>query len=203
MTTSTLKLISDSAEDFANIVWPHIIKTPLVGGGTLLPVEAQTSEGFSEILDVIAGIDVLQFSQAPLFVRGIASRVQWHKCYRSFSIRTVLKSGQETEIQKRLNTIKNLSSTGGLFPFLTVQAYISEPKGKLLAAAVIKTQELLGIAEYLYQHKQQNKLKTHPSLYNFITNEDGSEFMYLSWKYLIHKGVLKECNVIDLQATEE
>lgn len=38
MNSEVARLLSDSAKDFANIVWPKIQTLPLIGGGQLQPI---------------------------------------------------------------------------------------------------------------------------------------------------------------------
>lgn len=46
--------LSDSARDFQAVVWPQVAALPLVGGGTLRPVEAVAATSFKDELDLLA-----------------------------------------------------------------------------------------------------------------------------------------------------
>jgi len=194
--SNAVELIGDSAKDFLNIVWPRVSQLPIIGGGKLKPVESVTEKGFGIKLDTLAGIDAWQVTENPSGIRGIASRVQWvggKKRYDSFTIRTELASGNETEMQKRLRAINN-PEEGCLYPHLTVQAFLNEKGGKLLSVAAIKTKELVLQANVLLSCKE--KLRDNPSLYGFIKLEDGTEFLFMRWKYLKFHKILDDNNII-------
>lgn len=197
MNTLIAEQLNDSAQDFVSIVWPHISTTPIVNGGRILPVEAFAEREFKEELDLLAGIDALQVQYSPTAMRGLASRVQWGVRHDSFTIRTRLPSGQETEFHKRLRAIRNRDE-GHLYPHLTIQAFLSERRGTLLSAAAIRTLELIETASILVENRES--LRPRPDLYGFVLNPDGTEFLFLKWKYLIFKGVLDIANIIDPSA---
>jgi hypothetical protein len=185
--------LSESARDFQNIVWPLVSKTPLVDGGLIRPVEAVAEKDFKDELDLLAGIDAWQVQYNPTAMRGIASRVQWGGSHDSFSVRTRLPSGNETEFQKRLRAIQN-SDSGHLFPHVTIQAYLNVPGGILLAAAAIKTIDLISAAALLMENRA--KLYPRPEFYGFISNTDGTEFLYMRWSYLQYKGLLNNKDIV-------
>ncbi|MEI2454852.1 hypothetical protein [Lysobacter firmicutimachus] len=185
--------LSDSARDFQDIVWPQIAALPLIQGGDLRPVEAVAEKNFRDELDLLSGIDAWHILDGRAGMRGIASRVQWGQAHSSFTIRTRVASGQETEFHKRLRAIRNIDE-GHLYPHLTVQAYLDERKGQLLAAAVVRTRELIETAAVLVEKRE--RLRPLPHLYGFRPNADGTEFLYLNWAYLIHKTVLSEENIV-------
>lgn len=189
--------LSGSARDFQNIVWPLVSQTPLVGGGLIRPVEAVAEKNFKDELDLLAGIDAWQVQYTPSAMRGIASRVQWGGSHDSFSVRTHLPSGNETEFQKRLRAIQNLDS-GHLFPHLTIQAYLDASGGNLLAAAAIKTVDLINAAAMLVENRE--KLNYRPDFYGFIANPDGTEFLYMRWPYLIYKKLLNDQDIVRIQS---
>ncbi len=193
MNTVIAAQLSDSARDFAAIVWPHIAAVPLVNGGEIRPVEAVAEKHFKDELDLLAGIDAWHIQYAPTAMRGIASRVQWGTCHHSFSIRTKVASGHETEFQKRLRAIQH-QDEGHLYPHLTIQAFLDERGGKLLAAAAVRTQDLIANAAVLVENR--SKLKPNQDLYGFMSNKDGTEFLYMKWDYLLYKGVLDGTNVV-------
>lgn len=191
--THITRALSDSARDFQEVVWPRIAATPLVGGGMIRPVEAVAEANFKDELDLLAGIDAWQILYSPSAVRGIASRVQWGACYASFTIRTRLPSGNETEFHKRLRAIEN-SDQGHLFPHLTIQAYVEQRQGRLIAAAAVSTKHLIETAAILVENRE--RLHPRPDFYGFRSNPDGTEFLYMHWDYLKYKGVLADDNVV-------
>jgi len=137
--------LGDSAFEFQRVVWPRIQRA--CGGGTLIPVESVTEAAFAKQLDVHAGVDAWQIKDSA-GMRGIASRVQWDDGrrgfpYCTFTVRRARLTGVETEYDKRLRAIR--SKEGWLFPYLTVQAFLTQPKraGVLLACAVARTVDVV------------------------------------------------------------
>ncbi|WP_034298026.1 hypothetical protein [Herbaspirillum sp. RV1423] len=193
MNTGLLASLSDSANDFKNVVWPRISTTPLVGGGVLKPVEAVAEKEFKDELDLLAGIDAWQILYDTSSIRGIASRVQWGSRHDSFSIRIAVRSGNDTEFQKRLYAIRNRQE-GPLYPHITIQAYLDRKNGSLQAAAAIKTIDLIEAAAFLMEKRES--LYSRPDFYGFIANGDGSSFIYMRWSYLIYKGLLQEADIV-------
>ena len=191
-----MEQLSDSANDFQNVVWPKVSGLPLVGGGSIRPVEAVAEKDFKDELDLLSGIDAWQIHHAPSTIRGIASRVQWGECYQSFSVRTRLPSGNETEFQKRQYAIQN-KENGHLYPHLTIQAFLNTRGGSLLAAAAIKTVDLIEAAAILVENR--TRLIQRPDFYGFIPNKDGTEFLYMRWAYLKHIARLREEDIFCAQ----
>lgn len=132
------KDLSASAYDFQHIVWPVI--APALGGGNLRPVEAVETKEFQRSLDMLAGIDAWQVVEN-VGIRGIASRVQWGDfAWDTFTIRESRDSGATTELEKRLAV--HQGEDGWLLPAFYVHAYLTEPRGRLLSAAAIRTSDL-------------------------------------------------------------
>ena len=192
MNDPLLKVLSQSAADFQNVVWPLASTFPIVGGGTLRPVEAVATADFKDDLDLLAGIDAWQVDRGIPMMRGLASRVQWGGRYDTFSIRYRLPSGQPTEFAKRITSIQNRDQ-GHLFPHFTVQAYLDQPGGKLLSCAVIETAALYMAAEEM-DNKGIFQNSYHPDKFGIKKLLDGTEFIYLHWAFLIYRGILKEEN---------
>lgn len=176
--------LTASSEDFLNIVWPQVSQMEMINGGSIKPVEAVAEKNFKDQLDLLAGIDAWQIMSQPSAIRGLASRVQWGEKRNTFTIRTRSKGGGETELEKRVRAIEN-KDNGHLYPHLTIQAYLNEKKGKLLSAAVIKTEDLITLAAFL-----KNNMKYNKNYYGTMDNEDGSQFIYIHWDYILnyHKG---------------
>jgi len=178
--------LSNSASDFANIVWPSISSAQGIGGGQIIPVEAVSSEEFSSELDVLAGVDAWQIVANNRGVRGIASRIQWGRDYRSFSIRYSTPSGAETEFQKRLRALSN-PDEGYLFPHLTVQAFLDKKGGQLLSVAAIPTRHLIEQAQRLIEWGRMEG--GSDSRFGVRSSPDGRSFLYMSWQYLANSDV--------------
>jgi hypothetical protein len=135
--------IRQSSQDFVNDVWPHV--APMIGGGAVLPIETLTADSLARDLDMLAGIDLLHYTDDG-GLRGIASRVQYNRPewasrfpWDTFTVRKARANRLQTEYQKRMRDIDH----GYLYPYLTVQAYIdSQTAGRLVSAAVVRTLEL-------------------------------------------------------------
>lgn len=136
-----------SASEFPRMVWPII--ADWCGGGDCIDVEKGTTgkpDNVPSLLDMRAGIDQLQVLPDRSGLRGIASRIQWgNKSWETFTIRESRCSGSKTELSKRSHA---LSNAGVLYPFWTVQAYITDPiNGTLLSVALAYTHELIPYAQ--------------------------------------------------------
>lgn len=194
MTPLVTHLLSQSASDFVNIVWPTVKALPLIGGGQLQPVEASSDAEFAKTLDMLAGIDAWQVLASPAAMRDLASRVQWGQAHNSFTVRIALPSGGETEYHKRIRAL-NQPEQGFLYPQLTVQAYLDQPGGTLLSAAVVRTADLFAKARLLVENRLKLRLDERSTLFGFRKNRDDTEFLYMNWSYLLHEGVLAAENV--------
>jgi len=104
-------------------------------------VEGVTVDDIAKQLDMLSGIDA--WSIAPVGMRGVALRIQTgQKNWHTFTIRKSRQSGAKTEFEKRKYAIEN----GYLYPFYTVQAYVTNDN-KLLAYAVARTQDIISAIE--------------------------------------------------------
>lgn len=175
--------IEKSSRVFKNIVWPAISKLPIIGGGEIQSVEDNTAKGERELIDLYSGIDAWHIDGNKM--RGVASRVGFSGNFETFTI------GFD-EFKKRIKAIEQ-SDEGWLFPHLTVQAYVD--KDSLLSAAVIRTQELIGIAKIIFE--KVNKENFDESEYFGIlpNNNSGKKFIYIRWNYLIEQGILHQKDI--------
>ena len=89
--------------------------------GELVSVEGNTLDETSRLLDTLAGIDIWWVNPKH-GMRGIASRIQPGRNWRTFTIRKDRDSGAKTEYEKRKNAIDNEF----LYPVITYQAYVGE-----------------------------------------------------------------------------
>ena len=112
----------------------------LMSGWELIPVEGQANE-VCRVLDMQCGIDYLLYSKYSGQVYGLASRVQYGRNYRTFTVRKERESGAKTEYKKRIDA----STYGGLSPQYTMQAYVKD--GEINGLAVVKTEDLLNFIE--------------------------------------------------------
>ena len=112
----------------------------LMSGWELLPVEGQSNE-VCRLLDMECGIDYLLYSKDLGQVYGLASRVQYGRNYRTFTVRKERESGAKTEYKKRTDA----KDCGGLSPHYTMQAYVKD--GEINGLALVKTEDLLNFIE--------------------------------------------------------
>jgi len=145
-------------------------------------IELLSTEG-SDILickwlDQYSGIDLIGKKNDNLMT--IASRIQWDKNYKTFTIRYKRTSGAKTEYDKRIEAIEK----GYLYPGWTLQAYmkgifdnnelIDENSLKILGCAVVRTDEL-------YRFITEEKIIFHNT-----ANHEGNEFIYVYWDHIKH-----------------
>lgn len=170
--------MSSSTRAFVEVVWPAL--TPVLGGESqYMPIEGIAGHELAHQLDMVAGIDGFQIRHDRLFMRGIATRVQWirtgSKPYDTFSIRVSRPSGGITERDKRLVAVQ-FRAYGPLFPDLTIQAYLREKTNELLSVGVVKTVDLFRCV-----HK-------HPSGIRRKAGNGGEEFEAYPFEYLREHG---------------
>lgn len=130
--------LKQSSKAFLELAWPKLSKK--LGGGEIMPVETVTDSTFADALDQLAGIDAWQVFGNRDGIRGIASRMQPDRNFRTFTIRYRRMQGRETEWKKRVRAIDD--KRGALFPFLTVQGYYNSAQNHLLSVAAIRTLDL-------------------------------------------------------------
>ena len=148
--------IRRSADDFVTVVWPVI--GPLMGGGTIIPVEAVTEDRMAKHLDVYAGIDAWQILPDNS-MRGIGSRVRYGRTYNDFTVRARLSSGGDTEWQKRLLAVTH-PHLGLLSPQWTVTAYLNAQDRTVTSAAAVKTESLI---RFIQAHLATLELQSTPT----------------------------------------
>ena len=131
---------SDMKESRKWIERAEPILSGLLSGWHLIPVEGKEDE-VSRILDITCGIDYLLCSEDSSNVYGIASRVQYGKNYRTFTVRKERVSGAKTEYSKRSDAL----NSGGLTPYYTMQVYIQD--GNVNGLGLVKTKDLMNFIE--------------------------------------------------------
>jgi hypothetical protein len=102
--------------DYQRHIKPALEKV-LMGG--LITVEGNTLDETAKLLDTLGGIDLWMVDKSR-GIRGVASRIQYEKNWRTFTIRAERESGAKTEYEKRKYAIDN----DYLYPVVTYQAYI-------------------------------------------------------------------------------
>jgi len=126
--------LSKSMQQFECVLRDELSKTLK---GELKVVEGITIPEMAKLLDTLAGIDVWYINKLN-GMRGIASRIQTGVNYKTFTVRNKRKSGAKTEYEKRKIAIEK----GYLYPYLTIQAYVSE-NNELLSYAIAKTEDII------------------------------------------------------------
>jgi len=171
--------LTSSAEAFMRVVWPAI--KGRLGGGEIVPVESVADKGMATMLDQRSGIDAWHLSTDKQ-VRGIASRVQWGTPWDTFTVRYSRDSGAKTEYEKRKNDIN--SSSGWLYPHLTVQAFIAGKKsecGPLLSVGIIKTRSLIDACDQIVAGNVQKN-------FGGIRPTGNATFIWAKWSWLKNAG---------------
>lgn len=112
----------------------------------ILDVEGQGN--LELMLDRYAGIDYIAMSKYGL--RGVASRIQKGKSWRTFTIRESKASGNKTEKEKRQFAIDK----DFIYPYYTIQAYVEQDK---IEYAICRTKELYKFIDDNPQKIRRNK----------------------------------------------
>ena len=120
----------------------------LLNGWRIIPVEGEDNI-ICKILDMSCGIDYLMTSPKSNIVTGMASRVQYSKNYRTFTVRKERESQSITEFDKRKDAILY----GGLYPKYTMQAYIVN--NDIDGLAIIKTKDLIEFIKCGFAEEKQ------------------------------------------------
>lgn len=124
----------------------------LLKGGNIFPVEGDDND-ICKLLDTTCGTDYLQVYEEKGLAQGVASRIQTiktgYKPYNSFTIRKDRQSGASTEFEKRRYAIGH----GGIYPYLTMQAYFDE-EDRPLSVAFAKTSDLM---DYIEKYQPDDK----------------------------------------------
>ena len=77
-------IVNDKIKPIIESFWP---------GWELIPVEGENNE-ICKLLDMSCGVDYLLYSQGFSFIYGVASRVQYGKNYRTFTVRKEREMGR-------------------------------------------------------------------------------------------------------------
>lgn len=150
-------------------------------------------------MDMYAGIDMCTIDKEHQVVQGIASRIQWGTCWRTFTIRALTDSGSfDTELKKRSMAIKK----GDMYPTWTMQAYIRhdlQDDTKILCTiGIIRTVDLFDyvMGEITDQHFTGDEffdaLQNQFSIGEVDVRKNyagGAVFLTCNWDKLINHGV--------------
>lgn len=120
----------------------------ILKGGEIMAVEGQDNE-ICEMLDRTCGTDYFHVYENSGLVWGVASRIQEYdpeknkRPFNSFTVRKARDSGTKTEYEKRKTAIEH----GGVYPFLTMQAYINVKTNEIETLAIVKTTDLMDFVD--------------------------------------------------------
>lgn len=132
---------------FVRAAQPIIEK--LMNGGQMMAVEGDENE-VCQMLDRTCGTDYFHVYKERGLVWGVASRIQdfdpsrRDKPFNTFTVRKARESGVKTEYEKRAYAIKN----NGVYPYLTMQAYVNTQNGEIQSLALCKTTDLMEYVEH-------------------------------------------------------
>ena len=120
----------------------------LLPGWTLSVVEGISDNKICTLLDLDCGIDYLLHRES--FVFGLASRVQYGKNWRTFTIRKMRESATKTEYEKRKSAI----AVEGIIPKYDMQLYVDSNNEEILGLAIAKTKDLIEFIECGYAEEK-------------------------------------------------
>ena len=144
---------------FDSFVAPALKK--ILGAKRIFSTELHNN-GLEKFLDQETGIDALIVSDDGTTYPA-ACRIQFGKCYESFTLRRSRPKGTTTEFDK-LNRAKKM---GGLMPTYHVQAFIEND------TAIIAVAETVDLLKYIDGHKDQ-----------WRKTSEGETFYYIPWRKL-------------------
>lgn len=166
-----LESLQQSCDDFNRLIKP-IAEVKLDGRFDL--VENMADE-MKRALDIQAGVD-LWLVQNTGGIRGVASRVQRGKNWRTFTIRKERRTGVETEYAKRREALNNEL----LYPALTLHGYVTADGEALLGFAVAQTRDLIAMIE---QHQYDDVKMTRED-----RNDGIATFYVIAWDNVQGRG---------------
>jgi len=169
--------IERSVEALLHVVIAHPRVSYRLGGGRFISME-KTGDPFKDLLDMGAGIDVVQ-AMPDGHMRAIASRVQpiEGKCWDTFTMRRERANGVETERVKRFREARNGSY---MTPGLMMHAYINGDQ--LVNVGIAKTKSVL-----LAMETKNNKPRINPvdgNLFDWVDFKDVRGAWTLDWHEL-------------------
>jgi len=157
----------------SSLIFDKYFKDKLIAllGGDIEIVESITTNDMADKLDKLAGIDLWYYDEHGIY--GIASRIQFGRCYETFTIRKERESGVKTEYEKRKYAIEN----DLLYPKLTFQGYFDLNNNIVEGFAIAKTKDIIWMIDNNYCRQKQ----TRP-------NQKGQASFYIvSWHDMLNK----------------
>jgi len=199
MNDDVYRKMRESSRSFLDVVWPAC--SSALGGGEVIPVECTGSEGWSDKLDILAGIDLWQVVGNGMGLRGIASRVQpVHRPWGTFTIRQTGKNGDDTvtEWQKRQYALV-YRDEGVLSPHYTIHAYTRKDDGSLISASIVETNALVRyvLASFGRYGEPAVESMNPDGVGRRHNTQDGRVFIYARWSSMQQSGV--DVKIVDGQ----
>lgn len=146
-------VMKDMRESISYLEKAKPIISKMLNGGTITPVEGDDNE-ICKMLDRTCGTDYFQVYEDKGIVWGIASRFQkiqnGYRPYNTFTVRKSRESGAQTEYEKRKNAIK----CNGVYPYLTLQAFVNSETKDILSLAIAKTSDIIDYIENGYAEEK-------------------------------------------------
>lgn len=174
--------LSASSFDFQRAVWP-LIADLWFGGGELVPNESSKASGFSQDMDILAGVDYWVKNGKEGMIYSLATRVQWGRAYNTFTIRYERRSGAKTEYEKRASAYEE-KNKGVLSPGFTLHAYMTEPRreGQVLSVAKIHTQALYRVAAMIVEKSHRGE-RSRDWRMQEVKSGGAAIFLAINWGY--------------------
>lgn len=170
------QVMSDMRQSIQRVNSAAPIIRRLMKGGEIKTVEGDDNE-ICKLLDMTCGTDYLQVYKELGLVQGVASRVQTIKDgfrpFNTFTVRKARESGATTEYEKRQYAIKH----GGIYPYLTMQMYVSEDE-RVLSLGIAKTTDIMEFVEKGYADENHTGKEQIGQ----------SAFYVVRWDEMINKG---------------
>lgn len=183
MSLKTEAVIRDMRKSMDVIDKAEPIIREMLNGGKIIRIEGSDEE-ICRFLDTKCGTDYFQYYSSSDLTVGVASRVQYGRNWRTFTVRKSRESGSLTEYEKR----KYAMIHGGIYPFLTMQMYVVN--GEINGIGIVKTQDLFDYIENGHAHVRRTG----------IDKVGQADFYFCPWDDIKQKGYwLKEYAVKELK----
>lgn len=169
--------LARSTEAFERVVWPAIKDS--IGGGTVRMTEG-SRDGTDLMLDQEGGIDAWQRTERGT-LRALALRVQDGTFAKNWTTTTRYRrdSGALTQHAKQLRAVEE----NGNLPSLTIHAYVTADRSRLILAGIIETKALV---------EHMSKCFSGSSSSNsgcFERRTSNATFIASDWRHLMAAGV--------------
>lgn len=162
-----LSKMTQATKDFQKYVEPQLYTSGLFDPKVSYVIICEgEKDDLKSRMDKYAGIDMCTVDTQNQVIQGVASRVQYCQCFRTFTIRTITDNGSfDTELKKRSRAIKN----GDMYPTWTTQAYVypdpTDPDKMICTVGIVRTVDLFN---YALEHLENEHFTTKQDFYNAL-----------------------------------